>query len=109
MRTPSVNLFNIAGVISSTWTVIKLSAATLLYAATLPRFGVSSSAPNGCLSRAMAWSARICLSIGDNDEGGRRDAASRGNVGSVHQTVVQSEPRATLLVFGRLPMRHQKG
>ena len=80
MRTLSTSLFNIVGVISSTWTVIRLSAATLLYAATLPRLGVSSGAPNGCLSRAMTWSARICLSVRDNDEGGRRDAASRGNV-----------------------------
>ena len=36
VRTLSTSLLNIAGVISSTWTVIRLSAATLLYAATLP-------------------------------------------------------------------------
>jgi hypothetical protein len=63
MPTLSTSLFNIVGVISSTWTVIRLSAATLLYAATLLRCGVSSSAPNGCLSRAMTWSARICVSV----------------------------------------------
>jgi hypothetical protein len=80
VRTLSTSLFSIVGEISSTWTVIKLSAATLLYAATLSRFGVSSSAPSGCLSRAMTRSARVCLSICDNDDGGRRDAASRGNV-----------------------------
>ena len=78
--TPSASLFSIVGVISSTWTVIRLFAATLLYAATLGRFGVSSSAPNGCLSRAMTWSARVCLSVCDIDDGGRREAASRGNV-----------------------------
>ena len=75
MRTLSARLFVI-----STWTVIKLSAATFVNAATLPRFGVSRSAPNGCLSRAMTWSIRICLSVDDSDEGGRRDAASPGNV-----------------------------
>ena len=51
-RTLSISLSNIAGVISSTRTVIKLSGATLLYAATPPELGVSNSAPNGCLSRA---------------------------------------------------------
>ena len=80
VRTLSISLLNIVGVISSTWTVIKLSAATLLYAATLLRCGVSSSAPNGCFNRAMTRSARICLSVGDNDEGGRRDAASGGSL-----------------------------
>ena len=80
VRTLSTSLFSIVGVISSTWTVIRLSAANLLYAATLRRFGVSSSAPNGCLSRASTWSARICLSVCDIDEGGRRDAASAENV-----------------------------
>ena len=78
MSTLSTSLFNIVVVISSTWTVIRLSAATLLYA--LLRFDVSNRAPNGCLSRAMTWSARICLSVWDNNEGGRRDAASPGNV-----------------------------
>lgn len=53
MRTLSTRLFNIVGVISFTWTVIRLPAATLLNAATLLRFGVSSGAPNGCFSRAM--------------------------------------------------------
>ena len=76
MHTLSTNLFNIVGVMSSTWTVIKLSAATLLYAATFPRFGVSNSAPNGCFNRAMSRRARISLSMGDMVEGGRRDATS---------------------------------
>ena len=79
MHTLSTSLFSTVGVISSTWTVIRLSAATLLYAATLWRFGVSSSAPNGCLSRAITWSARVCLFVCDNDEGGLRDDASGGN------------------------------
>ena len=39
VHTLSINLFNIAGVISPTWTVIRLSAATLLYAATFPYLG----------------------------------------------------------------------
>ena len=65
------------GVTSPTWTVIRLSVATRLYAAASLRFGVSSSAPNGCLSRVMTWSPRICLSVRDNSEGGLRGAASR--------------------------------
>jgi hypothetical protein len=85
MRTLSTNLFNIAGVMSSTWTVIKLSAATLLHAATFPRFGVSNSAPNGRLSRAMSRRARISLSIGDMVEGGRRDTTSEYRGGGVER------------------------
>ena len=47
--------------ISSIWTVIRsLSTATLIYAATLPRFDVISGAPNGCLSRVITCSTRIC-------------------------------------------------
>jgi len=80
VRTLSTSLFNIAGVISSSWTVIRLSVATLLHAATLLRCGVSSRAPNGCLSRVMVWSALISLSVCDTDEGGRRDAASPRDV-----------------------------
>ena len=85
MRTLSTNLFNIAGVISSTWTVIKLSAATLLHAATFPRFGVSNNAPNGCLSRVMSRRARFSLSIGDMVEGGRRDTTSEYRGGGVER------------------------
>ncbi|KAI9572520.1 hypothetical protein HD554DRAFT_2065904 [Boletus coccyginus] len=77
MHTVSTSLFNTVGVVSSTWTVIRLSAATLLYAATLPRSGVSSSAPNGCLSRASTRRARSCASACDADKGSRREVASR--------------------------------
>ena len=79
VRTLSTSLFSIAGVISSTWTVIRLSVAILLYAATLRRLGVSSSTPNGCLSQVITWSARICLPVCDIDEGGRRDDVSAEN------------------------------
>ena len=106
VRTLSISLFNIVGVISSTWTVIKLSAATLLYAATLPRFGVSSSAPNGCLSRAITWSARICLSVCDSDDG---VAETLRLEWYVHQMVAQGEQRAVLLVSAGRPMRYRKG
>ncbi|KAF8555911.1 hypothetical protein OG21DRAFT_784065 [Imleria badia] len=77
MCTLSTSLFNTVCMISSTLTVIKLSEATLLYAATCPRFRVSTTAPKGCLSRARIRRAHSCLSAGDTDEGGRREAASR--------------------------------
>ena len=71
---------NIVGVISSTWTVIKLPPATLLYSSTFSRVGVSKSAPNGCLSRAMSFRARIRFAMGDTDDGGRSDAVSSVDV-----------------------------
>ena len=75
VHTLSTSLFNILDVSSSTWTVIRLSAATLLYAALL--VGASNSAPNGCLRREMSWRACIRLSAGETGEGDRSDAVSR--------------------------------
>ena len=70
MCTFLTSLFNIVGVISSTWTVIRLPAATLLYAAMFPGpWGASNSAPNGCLSWVMTCRAHVCVSVG-----GCRDA-----------------------------------
>ena len=80
IRTPCTSLSNIVGVRSSTCTVIKLSAATRLYSFTFRRVGVSSSAPNGRLSRAMNCRTRVCFSEGDRVEGGKRDAASAADV-----------------------------
>ncbi|KAI9566255.1 hypothetical protein HD554DRAFT_2118777 [Boletus coccyginus] len=57
-------MFNIVGVISFTWTSIKLFAATLLYAATF-------------LGRARVCRARVCDSVRDNDEEVWRDAELR--------------------------------
>ena len=76
MRTLFTSCFNIVSVLSSILTVIRLSA-TLLY--TFLRWGVSNSAPNGCPSRAMACRARVCISVGANDEGGKRDTVFRRN------------------------------
>ena len=73
--TLSVSLSN-TGVITLTWTVIRLSNATLLYATTLPELGVSNSTPNGCLSQLRAWRASIHLSLCARVKGGWRDVAS---------------------------------
>ena len=74
--TRNTSFFSTVGVISSNLTVIRVSAATLLYAVTFPGFFASNSAPNGCFSRAIIWRARISLSSCDTDEGGGREPAS---------------------------------
>ena len=50
--TPCVNLFNVADVISFTWTLIDRSVAILLYPSAFCRVDASKSASNGCVRRA---------------------------------------------------------
>ena len=68
VRAPSINLVNTIDVSSSTWTVIRLSEATLLYSSTFWRVGVNNNAPNGCFSRAMRRRAWARFSVGDENE-----------------------------------------
>ena len=71
-----INLFNVAGMISSTWTVIRFSVAILLYSTTFHQVGASKSTLNGCLSRARN---SICPCI-SSTTGGKSDveSASKG-------------------------------
>jgi len=76
IRTLCISFSNIAGVISPTCTLIRLSAPTRLYSSIFRRVAVSNRAPNGCRSRALNSRTRICFSAGDRVDGGRSDATS---------------------------------
>ena len=108
MRTLDISLFSTAGVISSTWTVIRVSAATLLYAAILPVSGVSNSATNGWLSRATTWKACITLSSCDTDEGGWRDDSDEGGRRDDTDKGGWRDPASSRRAAVRLPNRNAK-